>query len=197
MTMVLVCLVKKPLQILHIVSRYLFLFWETEPAIRKRQSLLVRFGVVFYSSFIVADKVTVETRRAGCFRSEAVRWGGPWWSGEFNDREHRQETRGTRITLHLRRERFADNSVFAIWSHKLFWFIFLPCWDGEACFIEMGWRGNPKPVRSKRKRLSLKRLTLQKPLERARNEVTERRVPRVSIAISHDYRALKCPTSGR
>ena len=63
--------------------------------------LIGQFGVGFYSGFIVADKITVETRRAGAPASEGVRWisGG---TGDFEVDAIELAARGTRITLHLR-----------------------------------------------------------------------------------------------
>ena len=61
--------------------------------------LIGQFGVGFYSAFIVADKVTVETRRAGSDR--AVRWESDG-EGEFTIEDIEREERGTRVTLHLR-----------------------------------------------------------------------------------------------
>jgi len=64
-------------------------------------SLIGQFGVGFYSGFIVADKIVVETRRAGAPASEGVRWtsGG---SGDFEVQTITQDKRGTHIILHLR-----------------------------------------------------------------------------------------------
>jgi molecular chaperone HtpG len=64
-------------------------------------NLIGQFGVGFYSSFIVADKVTVESRRAGLAASEAIRWESDG-SGEFSIESIERAERGTRITLHLR-----------------------------------------------------------------------------------------------
>jgi molecular chaperone HtpG len=61
--------------------------------------LIGQFGVGFYSSFIVADKVTVESRRAG--EDQAVRWESDG-QGEFTIEGIEREERGTRVTLHLR-----------------------------------------------------------------------------------------------
>ena len=61
--------------------------------------LIGQFGVGFYSSFIVADKVTVETRRAE--GAQGVRWESDG-QGEFTIEEIECERRGTRVTLHLR-----------------------------------------------------------------------------------------------
>ena len=64
-------------------------------------SLIGQFGVGFYSGFIVADKIVVETRRAGAPAAEGVRWtsGG---SGDFEVETITQDKRGTHIILHLR-----------------------------------------------------------------------------------------------
>ena len=67
----------------------------------KDSQLIGQFGVGFYSSFIVADKVTLETREAGGDPEEGVRWesGG---EGEFTLETIHKAERGTKITLHLR-----------------------------------------------------------------------------------------------
>jgi len=67
----------------------------------KDANLIGQFGVGFYSSFIVADKVTLVTRRAGLPADAGVRWesdGG----GEFTIEPVDKPGRGTEVTLHLR-----------------------------------------------------------------------------------------------
>ena len=63
--------------------------------------LIGQFGVGFYSGFIVADKITVESRRAGLPMADGVRWvsGG---SGDFEVESIERAQRGTSVTLHLR-----------------------------------------------------------------------------------------------
>ncbi|OHC65674.1 MAG: molecular chaperone HtpG [Rhodocyclales bacterium GWA2_65_19] len=68
---------------------------------QKDASLIGQFGVGFYSSFIVADRVTVLTRRAGVEASQGVRWESEG-AGEFTIEMAERPTRGTEITLHLR-----------------------------------------------------------------------------------------------
>ena len=65
--------------------------------------LIGQFGVGFYSGFIVADKITVESRRAGLPASEGVRWvsGG---AGDFEVETMERPQRGTSVTLHLRED---------------------------------------------------------------------------------------------
>ncbi len=71
---------------------------------QKQDSQLIgQFGVGFYSSFIVADKVVVETRRAGVKTSEAVRWSCEGEADYQLENIERAE-RGTSITLHLKTE---------------------------------------------------------------------------------------------
>ncbi len=63
--------------------------------------LIGQFGVGFYSGFIVADKITVESRRAGMKETEGVRWisGG---AGDFEVESITRAERGTSVILHLR-----------------------------------------------------------------------------------------------
>ncbi|WP_062269968.1 molecular chaperone HtpG [Endozoicomonas arenosclerae] len=76
---------------------------------QKDSQLIGQFGVGFYSAFIVADKVTVETRKAGVSADESVRWVSDG-SGEFTVEGINKEKRGTSIILHLKddAEEFAD-----------------------------------------------------------------------------------------
>jgi molecular chaperone HtpG len=68
---------------------------------QKDAQLIGQFGVGFYSSFIVADRVTVLTRRAGLAAAEAVRWESDG-AGEFSVEPAEREAPGTDVTLHLR-----------------------------------------------------------------------------------------------
>ncbi len=63
--------------------------------------LIGQFGVGFYSAFIVADRVTVVSRRAGLPADQAVRWESEG-TGEFSVETVEKAVRGTDITLHLR-----------------------------------------------------------------------------------------------
>jgi len=65
--------------------------------------LIGQFGVGFYSAFIVADKVTVTTRRAGLPPEEGVRWESDG-QGEYTVQGVQRKKRGTEAVLHLREE---------------------------------------------------------------------------------------------
>ena len=73
-------------------------------------SLIGQFGVGFYSGFIVADKMVVETRRGGTAASEGVRWisGG---AGDFETEVITKEDRGTSVTLHLRADEEGSSEI--------------------------------------------------------------------------------------
>ena len=75
--------------------------------------LIGQFGVGFYSGFIVAEKITVESRRAGSDASEGVRWisGG---TGDFEVEQITKASRGTDIILHLR-----DDALDYLDAHKV------------------------------------------------------------------------------
>ena len=65
--------------------------------------LIGQFGVGFYSGFIVAEKITVESRRAGAEAAEGVRWISQG-TGEFDVEQINKASRGTEIILHLRED---------------------------------------------------------------------------------------------
>ena len=76
----------------------------------KDAEMIGQFGVGFYASFIVADNVTVETRRAGLTAEHGVRWISTG-EGEFDLENIEKADRGTTIILHLKKDEaeFADD----------------------------------------------------------------------------------------
>ncbi|MBU6194705.1 MAG: molecular chaperone HtpG [Burkholderiales bacterium] len=82
---------------------------------KKDAQLIGQFGVGFYSGFIVADRITVETRRAGVAADQGVRWssGG---TGEFEVETITKASRGTDIILHLREGE--DEDYLKSWKLK-------------------------------------------------------------------------------
>ncbi len=102
---------------------------------QKDANLIGQFGVGFYSSFIVADKVTVVTRRAGEMPDQGVRWESDG-QGEFTIEMVNRPNRGTEVTLHLREgeddllsgsklrsiiHRYSDHILQPILMHKEEW----------------------------------------------------------------------------
>lgn len=75
----------------------------------KDSQLIGQFGVGFYSAFIVADKVSLTTRRAGMQANEGVRWESDG-EGSYSIENIEKPERGTEIVLHLRedQEEFLD-----------------------------------------------------------------------------------------
>lgn len=69
----------------------------------KDAHLIGQFGVGFYSAFIIADKVTLNTRRAGLTAEQGVRWESAG-EGDYTLEAIVKPTRGTEITLHLRED---------------------------------------------------------------------------------------------
>ncbi len=106
---------------------------------QKDAALIGQFGVGFYSAFIVADKITVNSRRAGLPASEGVRWESDG-SGEFTVEAIDKPSRGTEIILHLRE---GEDELLSNWQlrsiiRKYSDHISLPImmqkeeWDAEA-----------------------------------------------------------------
>jgi molecular chaperone HtpG len=68
---------------------------------KKDAQLIGQFGVGFYSGFIVADRIVVESRRAGLPTDQGVRWSSEG-TGDFEVENIERAARGTSVTLHLR-----------------------------------------------------------------------------------------------
>ncbi len=80
----------------------------------KSAQLIGQFGVGFYSGYIVADRITVETRRAGLGAEHGVRWSSEG-SGDFEVETIERAARGTEVTLHLRE---GEEEFLSAWKLK-------------------------------------------------------------------------------
>jgi molecular chaperone HtpG len=81
---------------------------------RKDANLIGQFGVGFYSGYIVADRITVESRRAGLKPEEGVRWSSEG-TGEFEVESITRPERGTDVILHLRE---GEEEFLSAWKLK-------------------------------------------------------------------------------
>ena len=157
---------------------------------KKDSQLIGQFGVGFYSAFIVADTVSVETRRAGAAADEAVRWVSDG-SGEFTIETIEKATRGTRITLHLKSDEadFADNYRLRSLVTKYSDHLSIPVEMEKVVYPEMDEEGNPKPV-DETKAAEFEAVNSAKALwTRPRNEVTDEEYQEFYKHVSHDYQA--------
>lgn len=81
---------------------------------QKDAALIGQFGVGFYSAFIVADKVTVRSRKAGLPAAEGVEWESKG-DGEFSVEANEKADRGTQIILHLKAD---EDELLSGWKLK-------------------------------------------------------------------------------
>jgi molecular chaperone HtpG len=106
---------------------------------KKDANLIGQFGVGFYSGFIVADRMTVETRRAGAAPGQGVRWSSEG-TGDFEVETIERAQRGTDVILHLREgeEEFLSawklKSIIGKYSDHISLPVLMPKtkWDEEA-----------------------------------------------------------------
>lgn len=102
----------------------------------KDSQLIGQFGVGFYSAFIVADKVTVKSRRAGLKPEEGIVWESNG-AGEFTIDYEKKVSRGTEITLHIKPENdefLSDwrlRSIISKYSDHICWPIVMKKTDTE------------------------------------------------------------------
>ncbi|MFW1676202.1 molecular chaperone HtpG [Pontibacter sp. JAM-7] len=111
----------------------------------KDSQLIGQFGVGFYSSFIVASKVEVFTRKAGVSVAEGVHWSSEG-EGEFDISDVEKAGRGTRIVLHLKEgeESFADGFALRGLVRKYSDHIAIPVIMEKEPTPEFDDEGNPK-----------------------------------------------------
>ncbi|MEI6467863.1 MAG: molecular chaperone HtpG [Betaproteobacteria bacterium] len=81
---------------------------------QKDASLIGQFGVGFYSGFIVADSISVESRKAGLTKEQAVRWESAG-DGAFTVEQVSKDRRGTTIPLHIKPE---ESELLNSWKIK-------------------------------------------------------------------------------
>jgi len=78
----------------------------------KDAQLIGQFGVGFYSSFIIADRVTLATRRAGLPAADGVRWESAG-EGDYTLEPAERAARGTEVVLHLRQD---EDELLSAWK---------------------------------------------------------------------------------
>ncbi|MEM7611471.1 MAG: molecular chaperone HtpG [Pseudomonadota bacterium] len=139
---------------------------------RSDAQLIGQFGVGFYASFIVAEKVVVETRRAGADAENGVRWTSAG-DGEYTLEDVDRAARGTSITLHLKpeekefTERFRLSSLIKRYSDHIAFPVRMPA-------AEEG--GDPETINSATALWT-----------RSRSEVSEDEYKEFYRHLSHDF----------
>lgn len=151
---------------------------------KQNDALIGQFGVGFYSGFIVADKMTVESRKAGLPADQGVRWESDG-TGEFSVETIEKASRGTDITLHIREgeETFLNNFVLQNVIRKYSDHISLP--------IEMPEKEpfDPEPDESKPKPPPVWNTINQANAlwARSKSEITEEQYKEFYKHVSHDF----------
>jgi molecular chaperone HtpG len=150
---------------------------------QKDANLIGQFGVGFYSSFVVADKVTVVTRRAGLTKEHGVRWesdGG----GEYTLGIVEKESRGTEVTLHLREgeDELANGNRLRSIIRKYSDHIELP-----IVMKEEEWDKDNSRYRTTGKDQTVNQASAL--WARAKNEITEEQYHEFYKHVAHDFEA--------
>ncbi|MBU3620199.1 molecular chaperone HtpG [Polynucleobacter sp. CS-Odin-A6] len=158
---------------------------------QKDAALIGQFGVGFYSAFIVADRITVETRRAGLPASDGVRWESDG-SGEFTVENIDRPQRGTSITMHLREgeDDFLSTHQLKSIIRKYSDHISLPIqmnkeeWDAEK---------NEQIVKDELESINQSSALWARP----KSEITEEQYAEFYKHLSHDYENPLCYSLNR
>jgi len=158
---------------------------------QKDAALIGQFGVGFYSAFIVADRITVETRRAGLPATDGVRWESDG-SGEFTVESIDRPQRGTSITMHLR-----EGEDDFLSTHKLK-SIIRKYSDHISLPIQMNkeeWDADKSEHVIKDELESINQSSAL--WARAKSEITEEQYDEFYKHLSHDYESPLCYSLNR
>ncbi|MEY3225060.1 MAG: Chaperone protein htpG [Pseudomonadota bacterium] len=158
---------------------------------QKDAALIGQFGVGFYSAFIVADRITVETRRAGLPAADGVRWESDG-SGEFTVESIDRPQRGTSITMHLR-----EGEDDFLSTHKLK-SIIRKYSDHISLPIQMNkeeWDADKKEQVIKDELESINQSSAL--WARSKSEITEEQYDEFYKHLSHDYENPLCYSLNR
>jgi molecular chaperone HtpG len=149
----------------------------------KDAHLIGQFGVGFYSSFIVADRVTLTTRRAGLPAGEGVRWESDG-AGEYTVETVERAERGTEVTLHLREgeDELANGSRLRDIVRKYSDHILLP-----IVMKEEEWDKDNRVYRTTGKDETVNQASAL--WARPRNEIAEEQYQEFYKHVSHDFEA--------
>jgi molecular chaperone HtpG len=144
----------------------------------KDTQLIGQFGVGFYSSFIVADKVTLTTRRAGLPVEQGVRWSSAG-DGSFTLETIERAGRGTEVVLHLRddEDEFLDSHRLRSIIHKYSDHIPLP--------IEMLGEVDPEDKEAQPEYEAINKASAL--WTRPRNEISEEEYNEFYKHVAHDF----------
>jgi len=148
---------------------------------QKDAALIGQFGVGFYSGFIVADKITVESRRAGLDAAQGVRWESAG-EGDYSIEQIDKPGRGTDIILHLRE---GEDELLSDWKLES---IIRKYSDHISLPIQMKKEGSDEPA------------TINQASAlwaRNRNEVTQEQYEEFYKHVSHDFGAPLTHTHNR
>jgi len=159
--------------------------------LQKDAALIGQFGVGFYSAFIVADRITVETRRAGLPATDGVRWESDG-SGEFTVESIDRPQRGTSITMHLR-----EGEDGFLSTHKLK-SIIRKYSDHISLPIQMNkeeWDADKKEQVIKDELESINQSSAL--WARSKSEITEEQYDEFYKHLSHDYENPLCYSLNR
>lgn len=148
---------------------------------QKDAHLIGQFGVGFYSAFIVADKVTVQSRRAGLPENQAVCWQS-LGDGEFTVESISKAQQGTDVILHLKED---ENDLLSDWTLRRIVttysdHISVPIWMKKA--PEYDEEGNPKPSEEMEAVNQAQALWT-----RSKNDISDEQYQEFYKHVSHDF----------